>query len=314
MFCPKCGKEIDDNATFCGFCGTPLKSEINEVSVGAPQTVPQPTVSQMTAPQAAVPQPTAPQMTAPQAAIPQPTAPQMTAPQAAVPQPTAPQMTAPQAAVPQPTAPQMTAPQAPIFQQTTPQGVTQFGAPQATPSAGFNLNLAPKTIDLINKVIRGALVLLSLLILIGSIGTMASAGSVVSVFSGNTAAAELGAKSLIPFMNLARVPAIIAFSLSVLGLVFTILTKQKSLFSYVCAGVGVIMFVFNFVMYGGALSFGTSLYSSAFSAMLGVADTPSIGGIVVGGIFLIICAVAMAVASLVILLNKESIVKFRPKY
>ena len=36
MYCPKCGKKIDDNARFCGYCGTPQKSRPAGSSGGRP--------------------------------------------------------------------------------------------------------------------------------------------------------------------------------------------------------------------------------------------------------------------------------------
>ena len=246
MFCSKCGKTIDDNATFCGFCG-------------APQTP----------------------------------APQTGAPQYAAPQNNAPQYGAPQNNVPQYGAPQNGAPQ---------YGAPQYGAPQNgmypnQAMSGFSLNLEPKLVDIINKSLRGALILLGILTLIGAIGSMGSAGAIVG---GNF----LAAMNVEGFYNLARVPAIIAFSLSVLGLGFTIFTKQRSLFSYISAAAGLILFIFNFVMYGGYVTFAKSLLSLK----------PNIAGIVVSGIFLIIGALALIAASLVIILKKEDIIKFKPKF
>ena len=265
MFCSKCGKEIDNNATFCAFCGNPIATDAQAGAQAGAQAIPQP-----------VPQPTDPMQSVPQQAAPQQSAPQYGAPQA-------PQYGAPQA-------PQYGAPQTP-----------QYGAP----ASEFSLNLDDKTVDIINKILRGVLMVLSLLMFIGAIGSMASAGSILS---GNVGAAALALMNLSSFVGLARVPAIIAFSLSVLGLAFTILTKQRSLFSYISAGIGLLMFIFNFVMYGGVLTFGS------LSSYLGLTSGPNIGGIVVSGIFLIICALAMIAASLVIILKKEDIIKFRPKF
>ena len=63
MFCAKCGKTIDDNATFCGFCGAPTNNATNAVMNGAPQ---------QNAPQSDIPQPTNPtQQAAPQYGAPQ---------------------------------------------------------------------------------------------------------------------------------------------------------------------------------------------------------------------------------------------------
>ena len=226
MFCSKCGKTIDDNATFCGFCGAPTNNAANAVMNGAPQ------------------------------------------------------QSAPQYGTPQQNAP-------------------QYGAPQynAQPvSTGFTLNLDPKMVDIINKALRGVLALLGLLTFIGAIGTMASVGSLAS---GNI----LGAAGIQGFYYLARVTAIIGFSLSLLGAVFTFLTKQHSLFSYISCGIGIIMFIFNFVMYGGFVSFALSSYGSL-----------KMGGIIVSGIFLIISALAMIASSVIIIMKKEDIIPFKPKF
>lgn len=269
MFCSKCGKEIDNDATFCGFCGNP--TDVTPTAADASQTMPQQAVSQQTIPQQAVSQQTIPQQAAPQQTIPQPTASQQAS-----------------------------------FQQTAP----QFNTPQyGAPSSDFNLNLDPKLVDIINKGLRAVLIILSLLMFIGAIGAMASVGSMIS---GSTGAAALGLLNFSSFVGLARVPAIIAFSLSVLGLAFTILTKQKSLFSYISAGIGTIMFIFNFVMYGGIMSFRS--FITSYSTYWGLTSGPNISGIIVSGIFLILCAVAMIAASLVIILKKEDIIKFRPKF
>ncbi|MCI5578270.1 MAG: zinc ribbon domain-containing protein [Oscillospiraceae bacterium] len=232
MFCSKCGKTIDDNATFCGFCGAPTNNATNAVMNGAPQ------------------------------------------------------QNAPQSDIPQPTNP-------------TQQAAPQYGAPQynAQPvSTGFKLNLDPKMVDIINKALRGLLALLGLLTLIGAIGSWASIGAMLGHASkyhyGSTFNA---AYALYNFSNLARIPAILAFVFSGLGVAFTILTKQKSLFSYIAAGSGILMFIFNFVMLG-------SFYSLA------------VGGIIVSSIFLIISALAMIASSVIIIMKKEDIIPFKPKF
>ncbi|MDE6731332.1 MAG: zinc ribbon domain-containing protein [Oscillospiraceae bacterium] len=264
MFCPNCGKTIDDNAPFCGFCGAPT-------GVAASAPAPEPAPAQPVIPQNPVPQNTVPQYTAPQA------------PQAS------------QQA-------QYTAPQ------------QQYAAPQQQTVGGAGFSLDAKTIDIINKCIRAALILLSILIIIGAIGSMAVAGAISSAFkmldtSGLGAVTDAKA-----FYGLARVPAIIAFVISIGGLAFTILTKQRSLFSYICAGVGVLLFIFNFVLYGGYVSLATSLYTSSFSSLFGGLSGVKIGGIIVAGIFLLLGALAMIAASLAIILNKEDIIKYKPKY
>lgn len=273
MFCSKCGKTIDDNAPFCGFCGTPTGKGSETVTNGAPQ--------------AAVPQPTAPQTVAPQPVAPQ--APQYGAPQA-------PQYGAPQA-------PQYGAPQAPQY--GTPQA-PQYGAPQQAPMGGKpTLNLAPNVVDLINKVLRGCLAVLAILIFIGAIGVLASLGSMKSMTTslGSTTAALNAVQGLIAFSNLARVPAIISFALALGGAVFTYLTKQRSLFSYIAAGAGVLMFVFNFFL----------AKFSSIVAMLSITEGTYAASIV-GSIFLLISAVVMIVCSLVIILKKENIINYNPNF
>lgn len=282
MFCPNCGKTIDDNAPFCGFCGAPTG-----VAASAPAPEQQPA-------QPVIPQNPAPQIdAAPTTSLEKPAA---QAPQAPI-APQAPQ--APQQAMytaPQNTAPQYAAPQQP----------QQTGG-----GAGFSLDA--KTIDIINKCIRAALMILSLLIIIGAIGSMAVAGAISSAFKTlNTSG--LGAVSdAKAFYGLARVPAIIAFIISAGGLAFTILTKQRSLFSYISAGIGILLFIFNFVLYGGYVSLWTSIQLSSWS-WLGGLGSVNIGGIIVAGIFLLLGALAMIAASLAIILNKEDIIKFKPKY
>lgn len=249
MFCSKCGKTIDDNAPFCGFCGAPTGV--------APDAAPQPVPQQ--APQPA-PQPVAPQNNVPQYGAPQ--------------------------GMPQP-------------------------QPQYGSGAGFSLD--QKMIDIINKSIRSSLIVLSVLVIIGAIGSMAVAGGLASAFkTGDTSGlgAAMGAQA---FYNLARVPAIIAFGISIGGLVFTMLTKQRSLFSYLSVGAGLILFIFNFVMYGGYVSFATSIYSGGLSSLFGGSGGLKIGGIIVAGIFLLLGALAMIACSLAIILKKEDIIKFKPK-
>ena len=266
MFCSKCGKTIDDNAPFCGFCGAPT----GVAPDAAPSAVPQP-----------APQP-----------IPKP-----------VPQPTDTQNAAPQYTAPQNGAPQYNAPQNGMYQ---PQPQGQF-------SSGFSLSLDPKMIDIINKALRGALAVLSLLIIIGAIGSMAVAGTISSAFTtGNTS--SLTAAGMQAFYNLARVPAIIAFVLSVAGLIFTVVTKQRSLFSYISAGAGLILFIFNFVMYGGYMTLAKSLLGALGSLFSGSFSGPNVSGIVVSAIFLLLGALAMIASSAVIIMKKEDIISYKPKY
>ena len=248
MFCSKCGKTIDDNAPFCGFCGAPT----GVAPAAAPTAVPQP-----------APQPV-PQPTDVQSAVPQP------APQP-VPQPTDAQSVAPQYTAPQPTnvqngAPQYNAPQNGMYQ---PQPQGQF-------TNGFNLNLDAKTTDLINKGIRGVLAILALLVVIGAIGSMAVAGAISSAFTTGSFSDNIDPNSMQAFYNLARVPAIIAFVISLAGLAFTMITKQRSLFSYISAGAGLILFIFNFVMYGGYLTLAKSMYGVLGSLFGGSYSGPNV--------------------------------------
>lgn len=210
MFCTKCGKEIDDNATFCKFCGTAL----NGAAPAAPQ-------------------------------------------------------------------------QAPVQNSMPQYGAPQNGAPQST-AGGFSLNLAPNVIDLINKILRGSIALVALLTLIGAIGTLGTTGSILS----NPFSAITGAVTLYNFMMLLRVASIIAFSLSVAGCVFTVMTKQRSLFSYISAAIGVLIFIFQFILFGA----------------------PGVGVVIVFSILLILLAAALVGASMVIILKKEDIIKFKPKF
>lgn len=227
MFCSKCGKTIDDNATFCGFCGNPVGQAAN-----------------------------APQNSAPQNTMPQ-------------------------------------------------YGTPQYGAPQYGGNGGASFmaimgNLSGKVVDYINKSVRGSLIMLSILTIIGSIGSMVS----VVGFAKKDLFGVMAATHIDSFYYLSRVPAIIAFSLSILALAFSILTKQRSLFSYISACSGVLMFIFNFVMYGGYKSFLKTFFSSKIQT----------GGVVVAGIFLIIGSLAMIASCAVMILRKEDIIKFKPKF
>ena len=232
MFCTKCGKEIDDSATFCIYCGAPVNGGENAV----PQSVPQPTPAQNDVPQFSAPQFNAQQNSAP-----------------------------------------------------------QFAAG----GTGFSVNLAPNVVDIINKILRGLLIVLAILILIGSIGMLASIGGAektndpVKLVTG-----------MVTFANLARVPAIISFVLALGGAVLAFLTKQRSLFAYIACGFGLLMFVFNFFL---------ARFSSLWAMLVSITKL-SFGPPIVGSIFLLISAVGMIVCSLVILLKKEDIIKFKPKF
>lgn len=256
MFCPNCGKTIDDNATFCGFCGSPTG-----VAPSAPVAEPQP---------------------APQPVIPQNTA----------------------APMPQ----QYVAPQNPVPQGSVPPYAQAQQQPAAS-GAGFTLDA--KMTSIIDKSIRGVLILLSLLIIIGAIGSMAVAGAISTAFKTLDSSVLTAANGAKAFYGLARVPSIIAFVISLGGLGFSIFTKQRSLFSYICAGAGLLLFIFNFVMYGGYVSLITSLTFSSWTSLLSGVKT---GGIIVASIFLLISALIMAGASVIMILNKEDIIKFKPKY
>lgn len=201
MFCTKCGKTIDDNAPFCGFCGAPT----GVASDAAPQQAPQP-------------------------------------------------------AAPQNNVPQYGAPQQGMYQQSQP----QYGA--SNPN-GAVLNLSQNNINWIKLGLLGVIAILSLLVLIASISVLSTTGS---AYSGNF----LVALKLPGLITFARVSAILCFSFSVLGVVFTVLVKQPWKLLYVCAGISVVMFVFNFVL-GGWM------------------NAMSIAPIIVSGIFLILCASSM---------------------
>ena len=204
---------------------------------------------------------------------------------------------APQA-VPQPTPTQSAPPQFGAPQNDAP----QFSTPQGV-SGGAGLNLAPNVVDLINKILRGILLLLAVLVLIGSIGTLASVGK---ASSGNTTSVTSSfnlLKGLIAFSNLARIPAIISFVLAAGGAVFAFLSKQRSLFAYIACGFGLIMFIFNFFL----------VKFSSLRAMITLTKS-SFGAAIVGSIFLLISAVGMIVCSLVIILKKEDMIPFRPNF
>lgn len=271
MFCSKCGKEINDDAVFCGFCGAP----VNAAPVAD-----------------SVPQPSEPQMSVPQP-VPQPTAPQ----------PTAPQQSAPQMGMPQQGAPQMNA-QQPMFTQVNNQNVNNNPAQPAQPvSVNLSFSLDQKMIGYINKGLRAVLVILSLLIFIGAIVTMANAGAVTGDTKYDTALSAL--KAISNHINyLACAPAIIAFVLSVAGAVFTYLTKQRSFLSYASAGIGLILFIFNFIMDGSVRSIVKNIWFG----------DPTAAGVIVSGIFMILGALAMAASSVIIILNKEDIIPIKVNF
>lgn len=207
MFCSKCGKEIENGAAFCKFCGNSLNTATNS----APQY-----------------------------------------------------------------------------------GAPQNGGYQNQPIvSGFALNLAPNVIDIIKKVLFGILGLLGILVLIGAIGNMATVGAIMN-------GDYMAAMSLQDFFYLARVPAIIAFIFSAILIAFTYLAKQNRLFPFIAGGAGVVLFVFNFVLYGGymSLTFGTS-YSAK----------PNIAGIIVPCVFLLLGALVMIGAAVLVILKKEYIVE-----
>lgn len=206
MFCSKCGKTIDDNAPFCGFCGAPTGKSAETVTNGAPQ--------------AAAPQPAAPQQAAPQYGMPQ--------------------------------APQYGTPQTP-----------QYGAAN---NSGAILNLQPNVINWIKIGLLGVIAVLSLLALIGSIVTL---GSIGTIYSGGLGG--LGAiSSLYGAMMMVRVTSIICFSFCVIGVVFNILAKQNWTLMYICAGLGVLIFVFNFVLFSEAVIFAGIMLILSSASMLSV--------------------------------------------
>ena len=115
---------------------------------------------------------------------------------------------------------------------------------QSAPSVnngGAVLNLDPKIVNYIKLGLIGVIGILALLVFIASIVTL---GSVGSIFSGDF----MAALKLPGAIGFARVTAILCFSFCVLGVVFVVLTKQKFNVMYVCAGLSVLMFIFNFVM------------------------------------------------------------------
>lgn len=119
---------------------------------------------------------------------------------------------------------------------------------QSAPSVnngGAVLNLDPKIVNYIKLGLIGVIGLLALLVFIASIVVLGTLGSAFrSVMSGS-----FGAVFRLPgVIGFARVTAILCFSFCVLGVVFVVLTKQKFNVMYVCAGLSVLMFIFNFVM------------------------------------------------------------------
>lgn len=181
------------------------------------------------------------------------------------------------------------APSAPV-QNAAPQQNSQFATPQFSGGIPM-LNLDPKIVDLLNKILRGGIALVGLLAIIGAIGTMGSVGSAMS----NPWSAVTALLALYNFMVLLRVAAIIAFILTLGGVGFTILTRQRSLFSYISGVLGLLIFVFHFIMFG----------------MVGAA---ALGGLIVFSIFEILLSAALIGSSVIILLKKEDIIKFKPKF
>ena len=180
----------------------------------------------------------------------------------------APMQTPAQISAPQYSAPQFVAP--------------QFGV------GGSGFNPASNVVDLINKILRGVIAIVGLLTLIGAIGTLGTTASIlsspISVFT--------KARTLYNFMVLLRVAAIITFILTLGGAVFTFLTKQRSLFSYISAGIGLLIFIFHFILFGAS----------------------GVGAVIVFCIFLMLLAVALIGASVIIILNKEDIIPFKPNF
>ena len=199
MFCSKCGKEIDDTATFCNYCGNPVNADAS--------AAPQPAPVQNSAPQYSAPQNAAPQF-----------------------------------------------------------------------NAGVNLNLAPKTVDLIDLIIKGLIAVMGLMMIIGCIGSMASLSSIFknalgSLF-GSSSKLENTLKALQGFLVIIRISAIVTFVAGIAGVVFAVLTKKKSTATFVTVGIGTLMFIFHFIMFG----LGASVI---------------LGGLIAFGIILIILAITL---------------------
>lgn len=255
MFCPKCGKTIDDNAPFCGFCGA-----TTGVAASAP-------VAEQPA------------------------------------QPVIPQNPAPAAPAPQNTAPQYAAPQNPVPQYAA--------APK--PASSFKLNLDPQVASFIRMAISAILAVLAVLVLIGSIGTLASLGKLKSSMTFGSGLDDVEGiriiDNLLVFVNLARTPAIISFGLAACGAVVAYLSKQKIMFPCISAGVGLIMFVFNFLLVpvSSIYEFAKMVANSAFSYLTGTSSI-SFGAPIVGSIFLLIMSLLMMTCSVIVLLKKESVV------
>lgn len=161
MICSKCGKTIDDNAPFCGFCGAPTGA----ASDAAPQQT-----------------------------------------------------------------------QNGMYQQQSPYGAA------ANPSGG-GLNLSPNAINYIKLGFLGVIAITCILTLIASINVLAATGSLLKFNL-------LAAFKLPGFITFARVSAILCFSFSALAVGFTFLVKQPWKLLFVCAGISVVMFIFNFVLGG----------------------------------------------------------------
>lgn len=258
MFCPNCGKTIDDNAPFCGFCGA---------TTGVAASAPAPASELQPA------------------------------------QPVIPQNPAPASPAPQNTVPQYAAPQNPVPQYAA--------APK--PASSFKLNLDPQVASFIRMAISAILAVLAVLVLIGSIGTLATLGKINSYMTYYGDLEDLAAirliDNLLVFVNLARTPAIISFGLAVCGAVVAYTSKQKIMFPCISAGVGLIMFVFNFLLV--QVSSMYALYKMVANSVLSYltgSSSVSFGAPIVGSIFLLISSLLMIACSAIVLLKKESIV------
>ena len=144
---------------------------------------------------------------------------------------------------------------------------------QSAPSVnngGAVLNLDPKIVNYIKLGLIGVIGAITLLELIASIVCLASLQT-INILGGIT---------------FARVPAIICFSVCVLGAGFFALIQERWMPIFICAGISAVMFIFNFVLYGG-------IFTIAKRAMLSLGNDLSIAPLVVPAVFLLICSVAM---------------------
>ena len=219
MFCTKCGKENDNNATFCKFCGAP----IGNAAAAAPQSAPQPT---------------------------------------------------------------------PVQNSSAP----QYIAPQAT--GGASLNLSSNTVDLIDLILRGAFAIVGILVIIGCIGTMGTTGSIAknalgSLFGGGDKLVKL-VKALYNFVVLIRVAAIITFCLAIADVAFTFVTNRKALTSFVSGGIGALIFIFHFILFG-------------------LASGAVLGGAIAFGVILILLSIALVGISVFVALKNSYVKKIMKK-